>query len=93
MFEFYTQELGPQFSKAPEVLRLRLFKIKNAAVLKDDSCNTLENKDLHTYMSLIEMDCEEWPWDEIFAINSMTGWVEYFEGQKAVVSGCGCESR
>lgn len=86
VIDFYEHELGPMFSQASEVLRLRWFKIREATVLKDGSYDRLGDDKLSTYMSLVEMDCEGWPWNEIFAINGLPKWVEFFEGQKAVAS-------
>ena len=82
----YSSKIAPMLAKAPEILQLRWFKIRNATVLNGDSFNTLKDEDLHTYMSLVEMDCEEWPWGELLALNDLPEWSEYFEGQKAVVS-------
>jgi hypothetical protein len=86
VIEFYQTGIGPMFSKASEILRLRWFKIQSATTLKADSYDTLREENLHTYMSLAEMNCEEWPWGEIFALNDLPQWTEYFEDQKAVVS-------
>lgn len=84
--EYYEREMGPLFVQAPEILRLRWFKIKNATVLEGDSYKNLENDGLHSYMCLVEMSCEEWPWGEVFEINGLPGWREYFEDQRRVVS-------
>ncbi|KAH6616895.1 hypothetical protein C7974DRAFT_53882 [Boeremia exigua] len=84
VLEFYESEIGPLFSMAPEILRLRWFKIKNAITLKKDAFSTLKEEDLHTYTAIAEMNCEEWPWGEIFALNQLPQWAEYFEDQKAV---------
>ena len=88
--EYYAREMGPLFCQASEVLRLRWFKIRNATVLKRDSYNTLKSEDLHTYMCLVEINCEDWPWGEIFAINELSGWAKYFEDQRRVVSSWLC---
>lgn len=86
MAEYYEREIGPLFSQAPENLRLRWFKVRNATVLKGNSYDTLKSEDLHTYMCLVEMSCEEWPWGEVFAINELPGWGKYFADQERVVS-------
>lgn len=65
---------------------MRWFKIHNATVLKGNTYTTLKSEELHTYLSIIEMDSEEWPWDQILAMNELPQWVEYFEEQRAVVS-------
>jgi hypothetical protein len=84
--EYYEREMGPLFCQAPEILRLRWFKVSNASVLKGGSLSTLKSEDLHTYMCLVEMSCEDWPWGEVFAINELPGWGKYFEDQRRVVS-------
>lgn len=86
IIEYYDREMGPLFCQAPEILRLRWFKIRNATVLKNDSNNTLESEVLHSYMCLVEMDCEDWPWGEMFEISELPGWAKYFEDQRRVVS-------
>ncbi|KAJ4406043.1 hypothetical protein N0V91_004928 [Didymella pomorum] len=84
IIEYYDREMGPLFCQAPEILRLRWFKIRNATVLKNDSNNTLESEVLHSYMCLVEMDCEDWPWGEMFEISELPGWAKYFEDQRRV---------
>lgn len=85
VLDFYETGIGPMFSMAPEIMRLRWFKIHDAVVLKDDVLTTLKSKDYHTYMSIAEMKCEEWPWGEIFELNDLPQWADLFEDQKAVV--------
>ncbi|KAJ4308932.1 hypothetical protein N0V94_009155 [Neodidymelliopsis sp. IMI 364377] len=82
--EFYQTGIGPLFSMAPEILRLRLSRIQTATTLKENSYDKLQEEKLHTYMSLTKMNCEEWPWGEVFAVNDLLQWTEYFEDQKAV---------
>lgn len=84
--EYYEREIGPLISQSSQILRLRWFRIGNATMLKGDSQRTLRSEELHVYMCLVEMDCEEWPWDEIFTMNELPGWGKYFETQSRVVS-------
>lgn len=86
VLESYERELGPMFAQAPEILRLRWFKIKKAATMNGDSYDTLKTEEQHTYMVFVELDCEDWPWEQLFALNSMPCWTDNFEGQKTVVS-------
>ncbi|KAJ4341945.1 hypothetical protein N0V95_007070 [Ascochyta clinopodiicola] len=82
--DFYQTEIGPMFSMVPEILRLRLFQIKDTTAQIADSDETSNSENFYRYMSITEMNCEEWPWGEIFALNELSQWSEYFEGQKAV---------
>ncbi|KAF1926016.1 uncharacterized protein M421DRAFT_7248 [Didymella exigua CBS 183.55] len=81
---YYEREMGYLLCQAVETLRVRWFQIKNATVLKGNLYNTLKSEDLHTYMCLVEMSCEEWPWIEFFEINELPGWKKYFEDQRRV---------
>ncbi|KAF3007859.1 hypothetical protein E8E13_010834 [Curvularia kusanoi] len=84
VLDFYENELGPMFSTSPEILRLRWFKLKDATVLKGDTYQTLEKEELFTYMVAAELDNEACPWDQMFAMYDMPGWVKYYEAQKCV---------
>lgn len=86
VLDFYKNEAAPTIASSPDVLRFRLLKIKNATVKQADSYETLEQKKLHTYLTLAEMECEEWPWDVVIALGEKPKWKEYFEDQKVVVS-------
>lgn len=85
VLDFYQNAIGPMFGMAPEFARLRWFKIKSATVLKAGSSEALKNEDVYIYMSLAEINCDDWPWGEIFALNNLSGWGELFEDQKGVV--------
>ncbi|KAJ4987056.1 hypothetical protein SVAN01_07472 [Stagonosporopsis vannaccii] len=84
ILDFYMSGAAPTIAGSPDVLRFRMFKIDNATVLKAESYDTLEKDKLHTYLSLVELDAEEWPWDVVVALGEKPGWREYFEDQKAV---------
>ncbi|OSS51944.1 hypothetical protein B5807_03633 [Epicoccum nigrum] len=84
VLESFEHELGPMFAQAPEILRLRWFKIKNAATMNGNSYDTLKTEEQHTYMVFVELDCEDWPWEQLFALNSMPCWIDNFEAQKTV---------
>ena len=86
VMDFYQSEAAPTIAASPDVLRFRMFKIKNATVLKAGSYETLEKKKLHTYLTLAELESEEWPWDVVIALGENPKWREYFDGQKIVVS-------
>lgn len=86
VIDFYKAEAAPTIASSPDVLRFRMFKINNATVLKADSYETLQKEKLHTYLTLVELESEEWPWDVVIALGEKPKWREYFEGQKVVVS-------
>ncbi|KAF3038745.1 hypothetical protein E8E11_002084 [Didymella keratinophila] len=86
VINFYKAEAAPTIASSPDVLRFRMFKINNATVLKADSYETLQKEKLHTYLTLVELESEEWPWDVVIALGEKPKWREYFEGQKVVVS-------
>lgn len=84
--DFYHSEAAPTIAGSPDVLRFRMLKIQNATVLKAGSYDTLEKDKLHTYLTLVELETEEWPWDVVIALGELPKWRDYWEGQKAVVS-------
>lgn len=86
VLDFYKAEAAPTIASSPDVLRFRMLKINNATVLKANSYETLQTDKLHTYLTLVELECEEWPWDVVIALGEKPKWREYFEGQKVVVS-------
>lgn len=86
VLDFYKSEAAPTIASSPEVLRFRMFKIRNATVLKANSYETLEKEKLHTYLTLAELETEEWPWDVVIALGGKPKWREYWEEQKVVVS-------
>jgi hypothetical protein len=87
VLDFYKAEAAPTIASSPDVLRFRMLKINNATVLKAGSYETLEKEKLHTYLTLVELETEEWPWDVVIALGEKPKWREYWEGQKVVVSG------
>jgi hypothetical protein len=86
VLEFYQSEAAPTIASSPDVLRFRLFKIKSAMVLKAGSCETLGKENIHTYLTLAELESDEWPWDVVVALGEKPKWREYFEGQNIAVS-------
>lgn len=86
VLDFYKTKAAPTIASSPDVLRFRMFKIKNATVLKSDSYETLEKKRLHKFLTLIELETEDWPWDVVVALGETPKWREYFEAQEVVVS-------
>ncbi|KAF9693129.1 hypothetical protein EKO04_008633 [Ascochyta lentis] len=84
VIDFYKAEAAPTIASSPDVLRFRIFKIQNATVLKAGSYDTLEQKNLHTYLTLAELESEEWPWDVVVALGEKPQWRKYFEGQTVV---------
>ncbi|KAJ4355258.1 hypothetical protein N0V95_003088 [Ascochyta clinopodiicola] len=84
VLDFYKAEAAPTIAGSPDVLRFRMFKIQNATVLKAGSYETLGQKTIHTYLTVAELESEEWPWDVVVALGEKAKWREYFEEQKIV---------
>lgn len=85
VIDFYKSEAAPTIASSPDVLRFRMFKVRNATVLEAGSYRTLEKEKLHTYLTLAELETEEWPWDVVVALSEKEKWRQYWEGQKVVV--------
>src|SRR5690242_9527835 len=83
---WYTSYVAPLLASAPEVLRLRYFEVDNATVLQGLSYETKEKNALHTFLSLVELESDEWPWTEVIELAENEKWKQYFEAQKVVVS-------
>lgn len=86
VLDFYQTEAAPLIAAAQGNMRFRIFRIDNATVQKANSYDTLQKDKLHTYLTLVELDSEEWPWDVVIALGENPGWRKYFEEQRAVVS-------
>ena len=86
VLDFYQSEAAPTIAASPDVLRFRILKAKNATVLKAGSYETLEQNKLHTYLTIVELETEEWPWDVVVALGEKPKWRKHWEGQKVVVS-------
>jgi hypothetical protein len=84
VLDFYLNEAAPTISNSPDVLRFRLFKTRDATVL-DGRKGASKKEDTYTYLSLVELCCDEWPWDVVVALGEDLKWREYFEQRKAVV--------
>ncbi len=83
--DFYLTVMVPTLSRAPEMLRIRLFEVLNATVWKKDSYTTQETSGFHTFFLLMEMDSEDWPWEELMELSNSKQWRQWFENQTAVV--------
>jgi hypothetical protein len=91
VFEFYTTDMGPNFALSEDVLRQRLFEIDGATTLKGSSSETEEQDSFHTYLTLIEFESEELPWEGIVSMGGTAKWRQYFEDPNVSVSGnCVC---
>ncbi|KAH6629353.1 hypothetical protein C7974DRAFT_185038 [Boeremia exigua] len=84
VLDFYKSEAAPTIASSPDVLRFRMFQVQNATVLKAGSYDTLEQEKLHTYLTLVELETEEWPWDAVVALGEKPKWREYFDKQNVV---------
>jgi hypothetical protein len=86
VFNFYTSYAAPKIFSSPDVLRFRIFEVDNATVLQGAQYETKEKGSLHSFLTLIELDVEEWPWTVIIELAKNDTWIRYFEGQDVVVS-------
>ncbi|KZM21557.1 uncharacterized protein EKO05_0000708 [Ascochyta rabiei] len=84
VLDFYKAEAAPTIASSPEVLRFRMFKIQNATVFKAGLYETLGKETTHTYLTVAELEREEWPWDVVVVLGENPKWREYFDSQKAV---------
>ncbi|EUC35036.1 hypothetical protein COCCADRAFT_35381 [Bipolaris zeicola 26-R-13] len=85
ILKYYYEVVGPTISSSPDVLRFRLFKLDRAVVVdKDQKRTCLDNKNLHKYFTLVELESEEWPWDVVVDLAENPGWSKYFETQTVV---------
>jgi hypothetical protein len=85
VFEFYTSQVAPMFADSEGMLRVRLFEVEDSTSLQGSSFDTKERDPLHGYFTLVELDTEEWPWEDIVELGSSKEWKRYFEDPKAVV--------
>jgi hypothetical protein len=85
VLDFYEASVGPTMISSPDVLSFRYFKIRDATVLKGTQ-ETLKKEELHSYLTVCQLYCDEWPWDVVVAVGENPKWREYFEQRKGVVS-------
>jgi hypothetical protein len=86
IMDYYTTIIGPLVAANADTIRIRLFEVDNATVLQGLSYETTERSSLNSYLTIVEFETEEWPWDLAFALSENKKWGEYFEAQKEVVS-------
>jgi hypothetical protein len=86
IMDYYTSVIGPMVADNPDTYRIRLLEVDNATVLQGLSYETTEKTSLKAYLSIVEFETEEWPWDLAFKLSEDKQWAEYFEAQKEVVS-------
>ena len=84
VLDFYVSQVAPTISNSPDVLRFRLFRTRDATVL-DGKKGASKKEDVYTYLTLVELCCDDWPWDVVVALGENPKWREYFEERKAVV--------
>jgi len=85
VLDFYIKEAAPTIASSPDVLRFRLFKIDNATAMEGMSQVTLEKATLDTYLTIVELESDDWPWDVVVVLAEKPKWREYFDGQSIVV--------
>ena len=83
---WYTSYVGPLISSSPDIIRFRLFEVDNATVLEGEKYETKEKDELHTYLTMVELETEEWPWDVVIELAENEKWKQYFEAQREIVS-------
>jgi hypothetical protein len=86
IMDYYNSVIGPMVADNADTIRIRLFVIENATVLQGLSYETTEKASLKAYLTVVEFETEEWPWDLAFTLSEEKKWGEYFEAQKEVVS-------
>jgi hypothetical protein len=84
VLDFYTTQVAPTISNSPDVLRFRLLKIRDATVL-DGTKGASKKEDTYVYLTLVELCCDDWPWDVVVALGEKPKWREFFEQRMAVV--------
>lgn len=48
--------------ESPDVLRYRVLEVDAATTLQGTSYETKEKDSLHTFLSLVELETDQWPW-------------------------------
>lgn len=86
VLNFYTTVAVPTLVASPAILRFRMFQVDRATSMEEESYITEDNETLHTYLTVVEMETEQWPWDVVVELAEIPEWKEYFEKQEAVVS-------
>lgn len=85
VLSFYNSFVGPTLSSSPDILRLRFFEVEDSMVWKGDAYASQGKSELHTYITLVELESEQWPWDVVVELGKNQKWVNYFEKQTIVV--------
>jgi hypothetical protein len=86
VFEYYTGTVVPLIMESPEVLRLRILEIDNAITQRGSTFGTKEKRTVHTFLTMVEMESDEWPWEVVMELAEDKKWEKYFEKQDVV--GC-----
>ncbi|KAF2127539.1 hypothetical protein P153DRAFT_319820 [Dothidotthia symphoricarpi CBS 119687] len=84
VLDYYINDVAPGIMTSPDVLRFRLFKVKNATVWEKNTHTTLDKTALKTYFTLVELAGDEWPWAAIVDMAEDERWKAYFESQTVV---------
>ncbi|KAH5573149.1 hypothetical protein HBI24_202000 [Parastagonospora nodorum] len=81
VFNFYTGTVVPLIMGSPEVLRLRILEVDNAITQRGSTLGTKDKKTVHTFLTIVEMESDEWPWDVVMELAEDKNWEKYFEKQ------------
>lgn len=84
--QWFTDEFAPGMLESPELLRLRIFKLENASLIKDQSVEQKSPSDMYQYLTFWEFDCDELPWEILVYLGSSERWRYYVEGGHLVRS-------
>jgi hypothetical protein len=87
VMDWYLAYTAPLLANSPECVRFRLLEVDNATVLEGMSYETKEKSGLHTYLSVMELDTPDWPWEQVLELADDEGWKKYFES-RVVVGNC-----
>jgi hypothetical protein len=85
VFEYYTETVVPLIMNSPEVLRLRIFEVDHAIKQRGQDFGVMEKEKIHTFLTVVEMESEEWPWEVVMELAEDDKWSKYFEKQDVVV--------
>lgn len=84
VFKYYTGTVVPMIMGCPEVLRLRILEVDNAITQRGSTLGTKDKKTVHTFLTIVEMESDEWPWDVVMELAEDKNWEKYFEKQDVV---------
>lgn len=85
VMQYYTEKVAPMIASSPDVLRFRLFEVFSANFFQSQSYKAEEKEGLKSYLTLVEFQTDDWPWDKVVELAEDEKWRYYFETQNVVV--------